>query len=154
MGVQKKIVKRVVDCGTITIDGEQKAIKASTGANALGVPGDVADLAFGPVVHTEVLEADAVIGTLVADKGVLISPHEYALMGGLGPSMKLMKGMVGEFMTAGHVKVYCKDVADILAAMNGKVLYGKDDTSADTDICVIEVLGFKAAEESDSSSAS
>lgn len=143
MGVQKKILKRTMT-QTITVGDKEVSFTTATAALAGGIPGKVYDVAYGPVVHTSNLAADADIGSYVENKGVIINAPEYALVGGLTPSLTLKANSVASFMTAGHVWVKCGEVAKILAGMNGRVLFGKNDESAADDLCVVEVNGFKA----------
>ena len=165
MGVQTKILKR--DLFTDTVKG--KSFTSATGAQALGVPGDVADLAFGPVAHTTTLAADATYGEFVEGQGVLISPRETARVAvaagqtPLSPSMVLLAGQVGTFMTAGHVVMKYTSAMALVegdgAKMTGSIIkwegYGNDtlsdsddsdDSDGDTEkdgLCVVEVLGLK-----------
>lgn len=163
MGVQKVILKRAPYPAT-TIDG--KPLSSATGAQALGVPGDVADLAFGPVAHTAALDADATFGTYVEGQGILISPREVARVAvaagqtPLDASLVLQAGQVGTFMTAGHVVMKKTDADYALTKMTGSIIkwpgYENDTLSdsddsddsegdADTDgLVVVEVLGFKS----------
>lgn len=143
MALQKKILKREMTC-SVMVDGEEKQFTLSTAALAGGIPGKIYDVAYGPVVHTGNLAAEAEIGTYVEGRGVIVNAPEYALIGGLTPSLKLPANTVANFMTAGHIMVKCGAVEDILAGMNARVLFGYDSKSADDDLCVVEVNGFKA----------
>ena len=145
MGVQKKILTRdpsFYGAGTVTgADGLAKTIQGGTGTLALGVPGNIFD-ASPARIHTNVLTADSDIGTFVAGEGVIVNPREYALRGTteydnggnpigyntLAPSLTLSAGMVASFMTFGHVVVYLKNAATILATsggMDGSIIVGK-----------------------------
>jgi hypothetical protein len=143
MALQKKILKREMTC-SVMVDGEEKTFTLSTAALAGGIPGKIYDVAYGPVIHTGNLSAEADIGTYVEGRGVIVNAPEYALVGGLTPSLTLPANTVANFMTAGHIMVKCGAVEDILAGMNARVLFGKDASSADDDLCVVEVNGFKA----------
>ena len=154
MGVQKEILKRTIT-KTITVkkpDGSEETVQftTATGAVAGGIPGKIYDVAYGPVVHTGSLAADADIGDYVAGRGIIVNAPEYALVGGLTPSLTLKANTVVSFLTAGHIWVKCGKVAAILAEMNGRVLFGKDATSAEDDLCVVEVNGFADGSESSS----
>lgn len=143
MAVQKKILKREMTC-TVLVDGAEKTFTLSTAALAGGIPGKIYDVAYGPVIHTGNLAEAADIGTYVEGRGVIVNAPEYALVGGLTPSLTLPANAVANFMTAGHIMVKCGAVEDILAGMNARVLFGKDADSEDDDLCVVEVNGFKA----------
>jgi len=145
MGVQKEILKRTMT-QTIKVGSRTVSFTTATAALAGGIPGKIYDVAYGPVAHTSNLAADAEIGTYVEGKGVIINAPEYALVGGLTPSLTLKANSVASFLTAGHIWVKCGKVAAILAGMNGRVLFGKDDSSKADDLCVVEVNGFKADE--------
>lgn len=143
MAVQKKILKREMTC-TVLVDGAEKTFTLSTAALAGGIPGKIYDVAYGPVIHTGNLAEASDIGTYVEGRGVIVNAPEYALVGGLTPSLTLPANAVANFMTAGHIMVKCGAVEDILAGMNARVLFGKDADSEDDDLCVVEVNGFKA----------
>lgn len=143
MAVQKKILKREMTC-SVVVDGAEKTFTLSTAALAGGIPGKIYDVAYGPVIHTGNLAEAADIGTYVEGRGVIVNAPEYALVGGLTPSLTLPANTVANFMTAGHIMVKCGAVEDILAGMNARVLFGKDADSEDDDLCVVEVNGFKA----------
>lgn len=152
MGVQKEILKRTTT-QTIKVGDKEVSFTTATAALAGGIPGKIYDVAYGPVAHTSNLAADADIGTYVDGKGVIINAPEYALVGGLTPSLTLKANSVASFMTAGHIWVKCGEVAKILAGMNGRVLFGKNDDSAADDLCVVEVNGFKADDSGSDSAA-
>lgn len=145
MGVQKEILKRTMT-QTLKVGDKTVSFTTATAALAGGIPGKIYDVAYGPVAHTSNLTADAEIGSYVEGKGVIINAPEYALVGGLTPSLVLKANSVASFLTAGHIWVKCGKVAEILAGMNGRVLFGKDDDSKADDLCVVEVNGFKADE--------
>lgn len=152
MGVQKEILKRTMT-QTIKVGDKEVSFTTATAALAGGIPGKIYDVAYGPVAHTSNLAEDADIGTYVKGKGVIINAPEYALVGGLTPSLTLKANSVASFMTAGHIWVKCGEVAKILAGMNGRVLFGKNDDSAADDLCVVEVNGFKADDSGSDSAA-
>ena len=146
MGVQKEILKRTItrDIKVKKPDGSEVTVSftTATGAVAGGIPGKIYDTAYGPVVHTGSLAEEADIGTYVEGRGIIVNAPEYALTGGLTPSLTLNANTVVSFMTAGHIWVKCGEVDKILAGMNGRVLFGKDDSSAEDDLCVVEVNGL------------
>ena len=137
MALQKVILKRGVDL-SIKVGDEEKNWTSATGAIAGGIPGKIYDVAYGPVVHTGSLEANADIGTYVAGKGVIINAPEYAMIGtadgALVPSLTLRKGMVVEYMTAGHVWIKSSEFAKIIGAglMAGRKPFGADYVDPDT----------------------
>jgi hypothetical protein len=136
MGVQKAILTRdpsYYGAGTVIgADGNPKQIQGGTGTLALGVPGNIFD-ASPARIHTALVPAGgADIGTFVAGEGVIVNPREYALKGVAGaplaPSLTLTGGMTASFMTFGHVVVYLKNAATILATsggMDGSIIVGK-----------------------------
>lgn len=134
MALQKVILKRGVDL-TATVGGVTKNWTSATGAVAGGIPGKIYDVAYGPVVHTGSLDADAYIGTFVAGKGVIINAPEYAMVGtadgALVPSLKVRAGSVVEFMTAGHVWIKSSEYSNIIGSgkMAGRKLFGPDPVS-------------------------
>lgn len=148
MAVQKEILKRTF---TQTVLG--KPFESATGALAGGIPGKIYDVAYGPVAHTSTLREAADVGSYVKGRGVIINAPEYALKGGLTPSLTLESGTVASFMTAGHIWVKCGEVEKILAGMNGRVLFGKNADSEKDDLCVIEVNGLKGDDDGASSDA-
>ena len=162
MAVQTKILKRdeqVTIKMTDPVTGEvtTKTLQVNTGALVGGMPGQIYDVAFGPVVHTIVLQAAANIGSFVAGQGVIINAPEYALYGQVGnplaPSLTVPQGGVVSVMTAGHVWVKYEDLAAIQAGMNTFVMWMPEGASG-ADLCVVEVNGLKPVEDpTDESSA-
>lgn len=163
MGVQTRILKRTVAQTITYIDANgqtvTKTLTSGTGALIGGIPGKIFSVAYGPVVHAISLAADNEIGGYVAGQGVIVNAPEYALVGGLAPSLAVKAGTVVSCMTAGQVWVTKAKAEEILAAMNGYIVFetgnppfdpddsdasdsGADDPNA---LCVIEVNGFKAA---------
>ena len=154
MGLQTKILKRNVEF--TLADG--KKCSSGTGVLIGGTPGQIYDVAYGPVVHTTTLAAAAEIGSFVEGQGVIVNAPEYALYGtgvgqgaALAPSLLLPSGTVVSCMTAGHVWIQRKYLDTILAKMNAIVIWQQapenaDDSSADTgdDLLVVEVNGMKA----------
>lgn len=131
MALQKVILKRGVDL-SIKVGDEEKNWTSATGAIAGGIPGKIYDVAYGPVVHTGSLEENADIGTFVPGKGVIINAPEYAMIGtadgALVPSLTLRKGMVVEYMTAGHVWIKSSQFDKVIGSgkMAGRKLFGSD----------------------------
>ena len=167
MGIQKKILRRTftgdVQRYEVTKDAqgkptgtELKTVQYSVGSAALigGTPGQIYDVAYGPVVHTTTLRATADIGSFVEGQGVIINAPEYALYGtfrengeggALAPSLALPAGTVVSCMTAGHVWIQRKYLATILAKMNAMVIWQQEDATADDDLLVVEVNGLAPA---------
>lgn len=160
MGLQKEILRRTFE-GTVKVqtgvDGQGKPVyetkKYSARAGALigGTPGQIYDVAYGPVVHTTNLAAASDIGSFVEGHGVIINAPEYALYGtgvaqggALAPSLTLPAGTVVSCMTAGHVWIQYKYLATILAKMNAVVIWQQKDATDDEDLLVVEVNGMKA----------
>ena len=158
MGVQKKILRRTM---TFNLPDGTK-FQAGTGALIGGIPGKIFSVAYGPVVHGVSLpstgENDVTtyeIGSLLDGQGVIINAPEYALVGGLKPSLAVKAGTVVSVMTAGQVWVTMTNAEAILAKMNGYIVFETDaapfddsdasDASDDDPLCVIEVNGFKAS---------
>jgi hypothetical protein len=160
MAVQTKILKRTEDF-TVPVtnaNGEivQKPTSVATGALVGGVPGQIYDVAFGPVVHTTNLPKAAEIGSYVEGQGVIINAPEYALYGTTGnplaPSLMLPANSVVSVMTAGHVWIQYKYLAAIQAGMNTFVMWQPASAQAD-DLCVVEVNGLKPQADADDSTA-
>ena len=164
MGVQKEILRRTftgeVERYEVTKDAdgkptgtELKKVQYTSGSAALigGTPGQIYDVAYGPVCHTTNLPAAADIGTFVKGRGVIVNAPEYALYGvngkALEPSLTLPANTVVSVMTAGHVWVKRGAIADIKAGMNTFVIYEPEGTDAN-DMCVVEVNGLLASDES------
>ena len=160
MGLQKEILRRTFE-GTVKVqtgvDAQGNTVyetkKYSAGAAALigGTPGQIYDVAYGPVVHTTTLAAAAEIGSFVEGQGVIVNAPEYALYGtgvgqgaALAPSLTLPAGTVVSCMTAGHVWIQYKYLATILAKMNAAVIWQQKDATEDGDLLVVEVNGMKA----------
>jgi len=164
MGVQKEILRRTftgeVERYEVTKDAEGKPtgtelkkVQYTSGSAALigGTPGQIYDVAYGPVCHTTNLPEAADIGTFVKGRGVIVNAPEYALYGvngkALEPSLTLPANTVVSVMTAGHVWVKRGAIADIKAGMNTFVIYEPEGTDAN-DLCVVEVNGLLASGES------
>lgn len=161
MGVQKEILRRTftgeVERYEVTKDAEGKptgtelkTVQYTAGSAALvgGTPGQIYDVAYGPVCHTTNLPAAADIGTFVKGRGVIVNAPEYALYGKAGeplaPSLTLPANTVVSVMTAGHVWVKRGAIDAIKAGMNTFVIYEPEGTDAD-DLCVVEVNGLLPA---------
>ena len=159
MAVQTKILKRTetYDIKVRQADGTIKTEKVKLGVGTLvgGFPGQIYDVAYGPVVHTTTLTADADIGSFVEGQGIIINAPEYALYGKAGKpleaSLTIPSGSVVSCMTAGHVWIQRKNLDTILAKMNAAVIWemapeDADDSSADSgdDLLVVEVNGMTA----------
>lgn len=126
--VQKKVLAR-----TVSYDATNSA---KTGALALGVPGDIYDnspLRSHPFIADKAREC----GTWVPNFGLIINPKEYALMGGLAPSLTVQKGQCVTCATMGHFVV-----AMGVAAAGAKVAFdattGKLSAAAEGATSVIE----------------
>ena len=169
MGLQKEILRRTFE-GTVKVqtgvDAQgnptytEKTYSVGTAALIGGTPGQIYDVAYGPVVHTTTLSAPADIGSFVEGQGVIVNAPEYALYGtlyqngeggALAPSLTLPSGSVVSCMTAGHVWIQRKYLDTILAKMNAAIIWQQapadaDDSSADSDndLLVVEVNGMKA----------
>jgi len=158
MAVQKEILTRTV---TLTGNGLDKPFVSGTGVLALGIPGKIYSTYpgnQGPGAHTTVLKEDAEVGTFLKDHGIIVNAPEYALKGGLTPTLKVEKGVVVTCVTMGEVIVKESAVADILAGMTGRVISwpteqfddddasdasdASDDSSADP-LVVVQVDGLK-----------
>lgn len=162
MGLQTKILRRneTLEIKVKQADGTIKTetIQSGTGVLIGGTPGQIYDVAYGPVVHTTTLAAAADIGSFVEGQGIIINAPEYALYGtgvgqgaALAPSLTLPAGTVVSCMTGGHVWIQRKYLDTILAKMNAAIIWQQapedpDDSSADTDndLLVVEVNGVKA----------
>lgn len=154
MGLQTKILRRNVE---FTLADGTKCT-SGTGVLIGGTPGQIYDVAYGPVVHTTTLAASADIGSFVEGQGVIVNAPEYALYGtgvkqgaALAPSLTLPSGTVVSCMTAGHVWIQRKNLATILAKMNAAIIWQQapedaDDSADDSgnDLLVVEVNGMKA----------
>lgn len=158
MGVQKEILRRTftgdVKRYEVTKDAEGKptgtelkTVQYTSGSGALvgGTPGQIYDVAYGPVCHTTNLSAAADIGTFVGGKGVIVNAPEYALYGEpgkpLAPSLTLPANTVVSVMTAGHIWVKRGAIDAIKAGMNTFVIYEPEGTD-ENDLCVVEVNGL------------
>lgn len=148
MGVQTKILKRME-----TFDlADGVTLKSGTGALVGGEPGQIYDVAYGPVCHTTNLETEADIGSYVKGRGIIINAPEYALYGTrrnaageggpLAPSLTLPANTVVSVMTAGHVWVLRGELEAIQNGMNTFIIYEPEGTDAN-DLCVVEVNGLK-----------
>ena len=160
MGLQKEILRRTFE-GTVKVQTgvdaqgnpvyENKTYSVGTAALIGGTPGQIYDVAYGPVVHTTTLAAAADIGSFVEGQGIIINAPEYALYGtgvgqgaALAPSLTLPAGSVVSCMTAGHVWIQYKNLATILAKMNAAVIWQQDGATDDNDLLAVEVNGMKA----------
>lgn len=162
MGLQKEILRRTFE-GTVKVQTgvdaqgnpvyENKSYSVGTAALIGGTPGQIYDVAYGPVVHTTTLAATADIGSFVEGQGVIVNAPEYALYGtlrvngeggALAPSLALPAGTVVSCMTAGHVWIQYKYLATILAKMNAAVIWQQEGATDDNDLLVVEVNGMKA----------
>lgn len=156
MGVQKEILVRALD-GSTQPGGGERVLKGGAGALAIGKPGDVLAKAFGPLVFTEIPATGTyTFGTYVEGKGILANSNDNAFYSAnaaepFGYTVTLKAGMQAAFMEYGIAVVLCRDVANILAGMNARVLpntgYDPEKTyAADSkDVCAVEVTGFKPA---------
>lgn len=166
MGVQTEILKRTftgeaesyvvkkdADGNVIGTEKVTKQYNVGTGTLVGGTPGQIYDVAFGPVVHTTNLPEAADIGAFVKGRGVIVNSPEYALYGANGkplePSLTLPANTVVNVMTAGHVWVQRGQLDAIKAGMNTYVIYEPEGTD-EKDLCVVEVNGLLP--ESDDSS--
>jgi hypothetical protein len=160
MGLQKEILRRTFE-GTVKVQTgvdaqgnpvyENKTYSVGTAALIGGTPGQIYDVAYGPVVHTTTLAAAADIGSFVEGQGIIINAPEYALYGtgvgqgaALAPSLTLPAGSVVSCMTAGHVWIQYKNLATILDKMNAAVIWQQDGATDDNDLLAVEVNGMKA----------
>lgn len=162
MAVQTKILKRTFSYEVPRYDSEGNLqtvqTEVATGSLVGGTPGQIADVAYGPVVHTISLPAAADIGTFVAGQGVIINSPEYANYGVQGaplqPSLNCPAQSVVSVMTAGHVWVKRSALAAIQAGMYTYVIYeppvatvsDSDSTAvegSDNDLCIVEVNGIR-----------
>ena len=160
MGLQKEILRRTFE-GTVKVQTgvdaqgnpvyENKTYSVGTAALIGGTPGQIYDVAYGPVVHTTTLAAAADIGSFVEGQGIIINAPEYALYGtgvgqgaALAPSLTLPAGSVVSCMTAGHVWIQYKNLATILDKMNAAVIWQQDGATDDNDLLAVEVTGMKA----------
>ena len=160
MGLQKEILRRTFE-GTVKVQTgvdaqgnpvyENKTYSVGTAALIGGTPGQIYDVAYGPVVHTTTLAAAADIGSFVEGQGIIINAPEYALYGtgvgqgaALAPSLTLPAGSVVSCMTAGHVWIQYKNLATILDKMNAAVIWQQDGATNDNDLLAVEVNGMKA----------
>lgn len=162
MGVQKEILRRTftgdVQRYEVTKDAEGKPISVlktvqyTAGSAALvgGTPGQIYDVAYGPVAHTTNLPEAADIGSFVKGRGIIINAPEYALYGTLpsgkdggplAPSLTLPANTVVSVMTAGHVWVKRGELDAIKAGMNTYVIY-EPEGDDENDLCVVEVNGL------------
>ena len=171
MGVQTKILTRN-EFTTVPVKGAdgtitQKSFTSGTGVLIGGTPGQIYDVAYGPVVHTTTLATAADIGSFVEGQGVIVNAPEYALYGtlrqngvggALAPSLTLPQGTVVSCMTAGHVWIQRKYLDTIMAKMNAMVIWQQeppadasdsDDVNYDDDLLVVEVNGLRPDSGSD-----
>ena len=162
MGLQQEILKRTFE-GTVKVqtgvDAQgnpvytDKPFKAASAALIGGTPGQIYDVAYGPVVHTTTLMAAAEIGSFVEGQGIIINAPEYALYGtlrqngqggALAPSLVLPEGSVVSCMTAGHVWIQYKYLATVLEKMNAAVIWQQEGATEPEDLLAVEVNGMKA----------
>ena len=169
MGVQKEILRRTftgeVQRWEVETDAEGKKTpvlktaqyKSGTGTLIGGTPGQIYDVAYGPVVHTTTLAEAAEIGSFVEGQGIIINAPEYALYGTLpsvkdgkltdgplAPSLLLPTGSVVSCMTAGHVWMTRKAYADMGDKMNAAIIWQEPTATADNDLIVVEVNGMSS----------
>lgn len=162
MGLQQEILKRTF-VGTVKVQTgvdeqgnpvyEDKPFKAASAALIGGTPGQIYDVAYGPVVHTTTLMEAAEIGSFVKGQGIIINAPEYALYGtlrqngqggALAPSLVLPEGSVVSCMTAGHVWIQYKYLATVLENMNAAVIWQQEGATEPEDLLAVEVNGMKA----------
>lgn len=156
MGVQKEILRRTFtgEVERYDAEGKPEKVQYTVGSAALvgGTPGQIYDVAYGPVCHTTNLPDAADIGSFVKGRGVIVNAPEYALYGAAGkplePSLTLPANTVVSVMTAGHVWVKRGEIAAIKAGMNTYVIYEPEGTD-ENDLCIVEVNGLLASDESD-----
>lgn len=157
MAVQKEILTRTVDQ---TLKGTDVAFRSGTGTLALGIPGKIYSVypGQGPGAHTTVLKDDAEVGTFLEGHGIIVNAPEYALKGGLTPTLAVTKGTVVTCVTIGEVIVKESSVEAILAGMTGRVIpwpteqFDEDDASDASEsedseadpLVVVQVDGLKA----------
>ena len=160
MGVQTKILRRTFE-GTVKVQTgvdaegkpvyENKPYSAASAALVGGTPGQIYDVAYGPVVHTTDLPEAADIGSFVKGRGIIINAPEYALYGvngnALEASLTLPANTVVSVMTAGHVWVKRGEIAAIKAGMNTFVIY-EPEGADENDLCVVEVNGLLGSDDS------
>ena len=172
MGVQKEILRRTftgeAQRWEVETDAEGKktpvlkTVQYKSGSAALvgGTPGQIYDVAYGPVVHTTTLTEAAKIGSFVEGQGIIINAPEYALYGTtpavkdgkltegpLAPSLLLPTGSVVSCMTAGHVWMTRGAYEDMGDAMNATIIWQQEKSSTDpevwkNDLIVVEVNGM------------
>ena len=160
MGVQTKILKRTEEY-EITVqnaDGTTttKKVKLGTGTLIGGTPGQIYDVAYGPVVHTTTLAAPADIGSFVDGQGVIVNAPEYALYGTLAevkdgtlqggplaPSLTLPTGSVVSCMTAGHVWMTVDNFNAMKDKANAYIIW-QQAGSTGNDLVVVEINGLQA----------
>lgn len=176
MAVQKEILRRTFtqEIERYKPDGSKETVKYSTGTGALigGVPGQIYDVAYGPVVHTTNLGEAADIGTFVENQGIIVNAPEYANYGKpgdpLAASLTCPANSVVSVMTAGHIWVKRSELAAIQAGMNTYIIYEPKieypegatdeekaaiDEKAQDDLCVVEVNGLLPADPGSDSNA-
>lgn len=177
MGLQKKILKRTFEGevqvtrpkkdasgniekdenGNIVYETVTQNYTFGTAALIGGTPGQIYDVAYGPVVHTTTLTAPADIGSFVEGQGIIVNAPEYALYGtvrevsggtleggALAPSLTLPTGTVVSCMTAGHVWIQYKNLATILDKMNAAVIWQQAGATQPDDLLVVEVNGMSS----------
>ena len=157
MAVQKKILTEalvnIAEQPVILNDGSEatKKVSGEVGALALGKPGDVWSRAYGPLVYAVPPLTEAVeFGTVVDGYGLLVNGNDVANESPrFEPATALQPGQTGAFMVAGAAVVLCKNVEDILAKMNARVIMGYTEDYEANDVCVVEVNGFKTSENPD-----
>lgn len=93
---QKKVLTR-----TCNWDSSNSA---KTGVLALGVVGEFYDDSPHRT-HPFVMDKTRKVGTFVPNFGIIVNPKEYALMGGLAPSLDLQKGQMVQTTSFGHIIV-------------------------------------------------
>lgn len=155
MAVQTKILKRTETIEYKTADGGTTTVQLGTGTLIGGTPGQIYDVAYGPVVHTTTLTEAAKIGSFLPGQGIIVNAPEYALYGvqgnPLAPTLELPKGSVVSCMTAGHVWMTASAFEEIGDAANAYIIWAETDKSGDSDssddgddLVVVEINGLKA----------
>lgn len=155
MAVQKEILKRTeaIMQPNPANPSQTRSVEHGTGVLIGGTPGQIYDVAYGPVVHTTTLTASADIGSFVDGQGIIVNAPEYALYGTdvgadgtggpLAPSLTLPTGAVVSCMTAGHVWMKyeeynaCKDKANV-------AIIWQQAGSSGADLVVVEINGLTA----------
>lgn len=145
MGVQTKILKRTEEYEIKLADGSTKKVQYGTAALIGGTPGQIYDVAYGPVVHTTTLAEAADIGSFVDGQGIIVNAPEYALYGvqskPLEPTLLLPQGTVVSCMTAGHVWM-TKEAFDAIGEKANVCIIWQQAGAAGKDLVVVEINGL------------